>query len=299
MGQTTAGHAVAGPAVTRRASARITAAFADAGVTGQLHALDIDTGASVSVAATQLAATSSLHKVCLLAAFYREAAAGRLDRTRQIDITAAERTPGLSGIAVMRDAVRLSLRDLATLVVAVSDNAAADILWREVGFATVNRTMAELGLSDTVAVHSMADIRDALRAHPNLADPAALADVSVLSPTQTNRSTPRQMAELFAAVWRDEVCTGDLGEELRAVLGGQAWTHRMSSGFPFDDVRVSGKTATLPTLRHEAGVVEYPDGGRYAVAVFTRAASTAAVLPAADAVIGTAARLAVDALRSL
>lgn len=297
--QTATGHAVAGHTATRRASARITAAFADAGVTGQLHALDIDTGASVSVAATQLAPTSSLHKVCLLAAFYREAAAGRLDRTRQIDITAAERTPGLSGIAVMRDAVRLSLRDLATLVVAVSDNAAADILWREVGFATVNRTMAELGLPDTVAVHSMADIRDALRVHPNLADPAALADVSVLNPTRTNRSTPRQMAELFAAVWRDEVCTGDLGEELRSVLGGQAWTHRMSSGFPFDDVRVSGKTATLPTLRHEAGVVEYPDGGRYAVAVFTRAASTAAVLPAADAVIGTAARLAVDALRSL
>jgi hypothetical protein len=45
-------------------------------------------------------------------------------RTRQGDIAAAERSPGLSGIAVMRDTVRLSLRDLATLVVAVSDNAA-------------------------------------------------------------------------------------------------------------------------------------------------------------------------------
>ena len=294
----TAGQAIAGQAVNRRAVARINAAFADAGVTGQLHALDIDTGASVSVAATQLVPTSSLHKVCLLAAFYREAAAGRLDRTRQIEITAAERTPGLSGIAVMRDAVRLSLRDLATLVVAVSDNAAADLLWREVGFATVNRAMAELGLSDTVAVHSMADIRDALRTHPNLADPAALADISVLNPARTNRSTARQLAELFGAIWRDEVCTGEYAEELRSVLGLQAWTHRLSSGFPFDDVRVSGKTATLPTLRHEAGVVEYPDGGRYAVAVFTRAASTAAILPAADAVIGTAARIAVDALRS-
>ncbi|MGV9547587.1 serine hydrolase, partial [Streptomyces ardesiacus] len=48
----------------------------------------------------------------------------------------------------------------------------------------------------------------------------------------------------------------------------------------------------------EVGVVEYPDGGRYAVAVFTRTAHTAAVLPAADAVIGTAARIAVDALRA-
>ncbi|WP_344004733.1 hypothetical protein [Streptomyces thermocarboxydovorans] len=34
------------------------------------------------------------------------------------------------------------------------------------------------------------------------------------------------------------------------------------------------------------------------VAVFTRTANPAAALPAADAVIGTAARLAVDALRA-
>jgi beta-lactamase class A len=285
-------------AAAGRAARRITAAFADAGVTGQLHALDIDTGASISVAATHLAPTSSLHKVCLLATLYREAAAGRVDRTRQVDIPAAERTPGLSGIAVMRDAVRLSLRDLATLAVAVSDNAAADVLWREVGLDTVNRAMAELGLPDTVAVHDMAAIRDALLAQPNLADPAALAGISILNPSRTNRSTPRQMAGLLAAIWRDEVCTGDLAAELRSVLGLQAWSHRLASGFPFDDVRVSGKTATLPTVRHEAGVIEYPDGGRYAVAVFTRAASTATVLPAADAVIGTAARIAVDALRS-
>jgi len=285
-------------AAARRAAARITAAFADAGVTGQLHALDVDTGTSVSVTATQLAPTSSLHKVCLLAALYREAAAGRLDRTRQVDIPAAGRTPGLSGIAVMRDAVRLSLRDLATLAIAVSDNAAADVLWREVGIDTVNRAMAELGLPDTVAVHDMTAIRNALLAQPDLTDPAALSGISVLDPSRTNRSTPRQMAELFAAIWRDEVCAGDLAAELRSILGLQAWSHRLASGFPFDDVRVSGKTATLPTVRHEAGVIEYPDGGRYAVAVFTRAASTAAILPAADAVIGTAARIAVDALRT-
>lgn len=284
---------------TRRAVTRITAAFADAGVTGQLHALDIDSGAAVSVAATQPGPTASLHKVCLLATLYREAASGRLDRTRRIEIPASARTPGLSGIAVMRDTVSLSLRDLATLVVAVSDNAAADVLWQEVGMETVNRTMAALGLAGTVAVHTMADIRDLLAdERAARTEPAVLSDISVLDPARTNRSTPHELTALFAAIWRDEVCTGELAAELRSLLGVQAWTHRLASGFPFDDVRVSGKTATLPTLRHEAGVVEYPDGGRYAVAVFTRAASTAAVLPAADAVIGTAARIAVDALRA-
>lgn len=65
-----------------------------------------------------------------------------------------------------------------------------------------------------------------------------------------------------------------------------------SPGTTSDDVVVSGKTRTLPTIRNEVGVVEYPDGGRYAVAVFTRSLLPIAVLPQADAVIGTAARLA-------
>jgi beta-lactamase class A len=77
-----------------------------------------------------------------------------------------------------------------------------------------------------------------------------------------------------------------------------AVSDRLASGFPFDDVAVSGKTGSLPTLRSEIGVVEYPDGGRYAVAVFTRSFGTAHNQPRADAAIGSAARIAIDHLRA-
>lgn len=61
---------------------------------------------------------------------------------------------------------------------------------------------------------------------------------------------------------------------------------------------VAGKTGTLLNLRSEVGVVELPDERRYAVAVFTRSHRADPVDPAADAVIGAAARLAVDHLAS-
>lgn len=77
----------------------------------------------------------------------------------------------------------------------------------------------------------------------------------------------------------------------------QAWTNRLTSGFP-DEVKISGKTGTLPGIRNEAGVVEYPDGGRYAVGVFTVGHTFDYRLPAADAVIGTTARMATEHLRS-
>lgn len=288
----------------RTVSTRIAAAFADAGVTGQLHARDLDGGGEVALAADTAVSTSSVHKLCLLITLFREAAADRIDLTRPVDIPAEGRTVGSTGLAAMLDAARLSLRDLAYLTVAVSDNAAADLLWHEVGLDAVNRAMAELGLTRTIAVHRVRDLLAAVAEDTGpdgpraLMDPSVVARLRVLDPAFTNHSTAREMTALLAALWRGEACPGEHGADLRRLLGLQVWPHRMASGFPFDDVRVFGKTGTLPTMRHEVGVVEYADGGRYAVAVFTRAASTSFTLPAADAVIGTAARLAVDALRT-
>lgn len=283
---------------------RIRAAFADAGVTGRLAALDIDSGDGLGVDAAYPVCTASVHKLPLLVALHAQAAAGHLDLTEQVEVAQDGRTPGPTGLAAMLDAARLSLRDLAFLMMTVSDNAAADLLLARVGLDAVNRTTARLGLDATYAVHtfgaSMTTIKeDAGPAGARaLADPHVIARLRALDPARSNRSTPRDLTRLLAAIWRDEACTPEHGAAIRRLMGLQVWPHRLASGFPFDDVHVAGKTGSLPTLRAETGVVEYPDGGRYAVAVFTRTAQTAAVLPAADAVIGTAARIAVDALRA-
>jgi beta-lactamase class A len=284
---------------------RIHAAFAEAGVTGRLHALDIDSGAQVDVGADQPVCTASVHKLCLLIALHDLAASEHLDLGEQIECAPADRAAGPTGLAAMLDPVRMSLRDMAYLMMAVSDNASADLLLGHVGLDAVNRATARLGLTRTHAVCTFKELFATIRedAGPGgaraLTDPHFITRLRALDPARTNRSTPRDMTRLLGAVWRDEACTPEHGVFIRRLLGLQVWPHRLASGFPFDDVHVAGKTGTLPTVRNEVGVVEYPDGGRYAVAVFTRTANPAATLPAADAVIGTAARIAVDALRAL
>nr|WP_203613580.1 serine hydrolase [Streptomyces rochei] len=283
---------------------RLHAAFADAGVTGLLHAVDIDSGAQVGAGADQPVCTASVHKVCVLVTLHELAAAGEIDLTEQVECPPAGRTPGPTGLAAMLDPVRLSLRDAALLMMSVSDNTAADLLLRRVGLDAVNRTTARLGLTRTRAVYGFGEMLATMREDAGpagtraLTDPHVLTRLRALDPARTNRSTPRDMTRLLTALWRDEACPPQYGAAMRRVMGLQVWPHRLASGFPFDDVHVAGKTGTLPTLRNEVGVVEYPDGGRYAVAVFTRTANPAATLPAADAVIGTAARIAVDALRA-
>jgi beta-lactamase class A len=81
-------------------------------------------------------------------------------------------------------------------------------------------------------------------------------------------------------------------------MAAQLTRHRIASGFG-PDVTVAAKSGGLMGLiRNETGVVSFPDGEQYAVAVFTRCTPDATIDPARiDAGIGRIARVLVDQLR--
>lgn len=282
-------------------------AFEHADVEGWMHAVDVDHGAEVDAGADQPVALASLFKVPLLVALHRAADAGQLQLDQRVEVPSARRTAGVAGLGAMQDDAELSLRDLALLMTTVSDNAAADAVLDHVGFDAMDATLRALGLANTRVVASSGRIsttliddvvRSGLGMTHAFADASAVAGFRVLDAEANNTSTARDMTTLLARIWRDEAASPSACAEIRRTLRLQLFRHRLASGFPADEVRVAGKTGTLLNLRSEIGVVELPDGHRYAVAVFTRSNSTALTNPAADAVIGTAARLAVERLRT-
>jgi beta-lactamase class A len=85
---------------------------------------------------------------------------------------------------------------------------------------------------------------------------------------------------------------------MRQLLGKQIWQHRIRAGFPYAGVQVAGKTGTIGAIRNEVSVVSFPGEVPIAVSVFTFAARADLALPAVDAAIASAARIAVTDLRS-
>jgi beta-lactamase class A len=251
--------------------------------------------------------SASVFKLPVLVEFCRQVAVGRLQATERLRVPADGRTMGPSGLSVLQDEVELSLRDLAVLMMSVSDNCATDVLLDRVGLDQVNDGLRALGLAVTTLVGDcrllLAELiedvggADAAERVGAATDPASLAGVRSLDPARTNRTTARETTSLLARIWQDTAGPPEACAEARRVLGLQLFRDRLRSGFG-DEVRVSGKTGTLPGIRNEAGMVEYPDGRRYAVAVFTRARSLARMQPAIDACIGSAAAAAVGYLRA-
>ncbi|MFD9704558.1 serine hydrolase [Lentzea sp. NPDC059081] len=282
-------------------------AFEDVGVEGFVHAREVgvEHGQEAGLGADDPVVLASVFKIPVAVAFAEEVAAGRLDETERTRVTSRYRVGGI-GTAGCADDVEMSWRDLALFMMTMSDNAATDVVFHRVGQAAVDAVLAKLGLGRTRVMGCCEDLFASVaadlgtdHAEEVLANPSweQVAKLSIVDPERTTSSTPREITTLLDAIWTDRAASPEACEKVRSIMAQQVWPHRLASGFPAD-VAVAAKTGTLPSVRNEAGVVTYPDGRRYAVAVFTRSQSLDLRQPAVDAVIGRAGRLAVDHLRS-
>jgi beta-lactamase class A len=291
---------------------QIADAFATAGARGFLHAREVGRtdGPEVAVGADEPVVLASVFKIAVAVAYAREVCAGTLDETERATVTARYRIGGV-GTAGCADDVQMSWRDLALFMMEMSDNAATDTIYRRLGQAAVSSVLDDLQLTRTQITGCCEDLFASMAADLDIdvtapdAD-AQLAAVSadrvwssaVLDPARTNASTPRDMTALLDAIWTDRAAVPEACAKVRTMMSRQLWPHRLTAGFEAGVV-VAGKTGTLPSVRNEAGVVTYPDGRQYAIAVFTCASSLTERLPAIDASIGRVARLAVDHLRAI
>jgi beta-lactamase class A len=258
----------------------IASVLAAAGAEGQVHAIDIDDPSrDVAIGADGPMMLSSVFKVHLVLAMLRAGDAGR-DLQARVRL-GAERTHGSPGLAMLADPVEISLRDLATLALTVSDVAAADALFDALGGEPALREpLASLDLNAT-ALHGCC--RD------------LFAAVAGEHDRPVSRATPRDLTRLLSLVWRDEAATPAACAQLRQLLRGQALRPRIAAGFLEPGWRTATKSGTLPGLRNDIGVVER-DGRRHAIAISIRTAEGAQPSPGDDALLGRVARLAVDAL---
>jgi beta-lactamase class A len=148
-------------------------------------------------------------------------------------------TPGVS---------RITNRDLAQFMVAVSDNAATNILYDRVGKDNVNAMLRGLGLSKTMLRRKMIDIAAARRGDENVA-------------------TPQEMVRLLEAVHKGKALNKETTAEFIKQLSTLKKNSYLSALLP-DGVQVADKPGDLDGVRTDSGIVFAPNRP-FAISVMT------------------------------
>lgn len=290
--------------------------FSNAGCVGALCAQNATGHLEIGLASDQPVVAASVIKVLIAVEVERQIAEGRLDPYERVRLTSQARTPGPVGFSLYSDDVAISLRDLLVPMLTISDNVATDALLAKVGIASCNATATSLGLRHTVIEHDLRAMIDSIGQAAGFADwealvawegkthtaaEEALAQERILAaaamqPQSSTRTTPRDMCRLLRLIWTDKATSEEGCRRIRALMARQLTRQRLASAFS-PPLRVAAKSGSLlGVYRHEIGVIAYPDGRWYSVAVFTQTTNASAQDGPINAAIGQAAARTVELL---
>ena len=231
-----------------------------------LYAKNLDTGATVDLRGSEPVRTASTIKLPILCAVFDAVARGQASWNDILTITSAEKASGSGVIASeLSDGVQLPLRDVAHLMIVLSDNSATNMILQRftsdpenirAGSDMVNAYLDRIGISTTRS------LRKILGA--STANPSAAGKLPENQKFGLGKSTPRDMVTILEKLERGEIVSPDSSREILAILK----RCQDSTGIRrhLGNTPIANKTGALDALRADVGIV-YAKTGRIASAI--------------------------------
>jgi len=209
---------------------------------------DLTTGDHYFLHEDEVFAQASSIKITVLANLYLQAEQGKLKLTDLYTVQASDLVPDSDILNGLTPGVtRITLRDLATMMVAVSDNSATNVLIDRVGMPNVNAMLDALGLTHTRLRRKMMDLQAAKEGRENI-------------------SSPHEMMILLDAIYHGKV----LNKESTADFFKMLSTNK-NSWIPRDlpaEIKIANKPGALEAVRNDSGIV-FVEGCPYVICVMT------------------------------
>lgn len=209
-----------------------------------------NTGAAVAINPAMVFPAASMIKVPIMIEVMRQASTGRLSLDTTVEITSRMQTGGAGILKELRPGIQMTVAELVTLMIILSDNTATNILIDLAGMAAVNAAITGLGLQSTVLQRKMMDF------------PAAGAG-------RENLTSAADLAGLFAGIAAGSLPA--IPPHCNALMLDILKRQQIRDKLPFylpEDTVIAHKTGTLAGAEHDGGILFAP-GGPYIICVLT------------------------------
>jgi beta-lactamase class A len=196
---------------------------------------DLSTGRTLFLNSDEILPQASSIKIAVVAELYHQHQEGKLKLDDLYTVNAADLVPDSNIMGGLTPGVtRVTNRDLATMMMAVSDNSATNVVIDRVGMDNVNAFLESLGLHQVRLRRKMMDLKAAAEGRENVA-------------------TPREMMTLLDALFRNKVLNRGLTEDFFRILATpkDSWIPRYLP----EGLKIANKPGSLEGVRNDSGVI--------------------------------------------
>lgn len=215
-------------------------------------------GNLIEINCDELYETASCIKVPILCEFARQVHNNKLDMNQKLKYKEEDYVTGSGVLRSLSIGLELSILDIATLMIIVSDNIATNMMIELLGIDNINDCMKELGLKNT-KLHNKLDFEKY---------------------DKLGTTTAREYGQIFEMINNKTLFSKELSEILIDILAKQHYNSIMSKELPqwlldsentYEEeiIKIISKSGSLDDCRNDGGVVYTPYGGFVAV-VFTK-----------------------------
>jgi len=227
-----------------------------------IYLKSLETGEEIALDADRQMETMSTIKIPLMVEVFAQITRGRFSLTDKYTFAPADSQPGTGTIQRLDPGAVMTVKDLITMMIIVSDNTATEVLYRMVGgVAAVNARMDALGLKQTRAMNVPSRWFPLLRAAPTTEQ--FYRD----GKSPFGLSTPREMGRLLEMMERGTLVDKVSSDLMLRIMRGQLYRTRIPryvTGYT-----IPHKTGDfLPFVGDDVGVLEAP-GTTIVLSIFT------------------------------
>ncbi|MEK4427238.1 serine hydrolase [Solibacillus sp. FSL K6-1523] len=240
----------------------------------------------VNIHGEKLFQTASVMKLPVLATLYEKVHQGEINLHERLQLTEQDYVPGSGLFQEMDYGLTPTIKDLATMMIIVSDNLATDKLLKILGGVNpVQETMDRLGLKNIYIKHSIWDLLSlsvGIPVQPYSAEIFAeiirrLIDQEIdwdsivyQHNKESNDSSAKDMSLLLEMFAKGEFVSPTCSNEILNILFRQHYQQRIGGLLP-RNTPVANKTGSLGTMFNDAGIVYLPEEkGQYVICVFSK-----------------------------
>jgi beta-lactamase class A len=181
---------------------------------------------------------ASVIKIPVLTHIFTQLQSGSADRNETYRIKAEDKLPSCGALTYMHTGLEVTLQDLYTLMIILSDNTATNLLIRKFGIDPINQCMRQLGLNVTTVNRVLFDPAEAAKG-------------------KENYICAKEIGILLEKLYRGTLVSPAASEEMLGILKNQ----RLNGKMPFyftGEVKIAHKTGEDDGITHDVGIVFAP-----------------------------------------